>query len=67
LHQCLLDQPARRHLSHEAKELDFQVLHNDLPAQRSIFWKVRVKAHSLAEFGPYIRTPANSSCSSNGS
>ena len=43
--------------SHEAKELDFQVLHNDLPAQRNIFWKVRVKAHSLAEFGPYHSHP----------
>ncbi len=43
--------------SHEAKELDFQVLHNDLPAQRNIFWKVRVKSHSLAEFGPYHSHP----------
>jgi transcriptional regulator with XRE-family HTH domain len=43
--------------SHEAKELDFQVLHNDLPAQRNIFWKVRVKAHSLDEFGPYHSHP----------
>lgn len=43
--------------SHEAKELDFQVLHNDLPAQRNIFWKVRVKAHSLADFGPFHSHP----------
>jgi transcriptional regulator with XRE-family HTH domain len=43
--------------SHEARELDFQVLHNDLPAQRNIFWKVRVKAHSLADFGPYHSHP----------
>lgn len=43
--------------SHEAKELDFQVLHNDLPAQRNIFWKVRVKAHSLEAFGPYHSHP----------
>lgn len=43
--------------SHEARELDFQVLHNDLPAQRNIFWKVRVKAHSLAEFGAYHSHP----------
>lgn len=38
---------------HDARELDFEVLHNDLPSQRNIFWKVRVKAHSLEEFGPY--------------
>jgi transcriptional regulator with XRE-family HTH domain len=43
--------------SHEARELDFQVLHNDLPGQRNIFWKVRVKAHSLEQFGPYHSHP----------
>jgi len=43
--------------SHEAKELDFQVLHNDLPAQSNIFWKVRVKTRTMDEFGPFHSHP----------
>jgi transcriptional regulator with XRE-family HTH domain len=43
--------------NHKLTELDFEVLHNDLPAQRNIFWKVRVKCRTLAEFGPYHSHP----------
>lgn len=43
--------------NHTLTELDFEVLHNDLPAQRNIFWKVRVKCRTLAEFGPYHSHP----------
>jgi transcriptional regulator with XRE-family HTH domain len=43
--------------SHELTELDFQVLHNDLPAQKNIFWKVCVKSRTMTEFGPYHSHP----------
>ncbi|MEX0809021.1 MAG: XRE family transcriptional regulator [Dongiaceae bacterium] len=43
--------------NHKLPELDFEVLHNDLPAQRNIFWKVRVKCRTLTEFGPYHSHP----------
>jgi transcriptional regulator with XRE-family HTH domain len=43
--------------NHKLAELDFEVLHNDLPAQRNIFWKVRVKCRTLEEFGPYHSHP----------
>jgi transcriptional regulator with XRE-family HTH domain len=43
--------------NHKLTELDFEVLHNDLPAQRNIFWKVRVKCRTLAKFGPYHSHP----------
>ena len=38
--------------SHIVDTLDFKVLHDDLPTQRNIFWKVRLRARTLADFGP---------------
>jgi transcriptional regulator with XRE-family HTH domain len=43
--------------SHIVDSLDFQVLHDDLPTQQNIFWKVRLRAHTLADFGPYHSHP----------
>jgi len=43
--------------SHIVDTLDFKVLHDDLPAQRNIFWKVRLRARTLDEFGPYHSHP----------
>lgn len=43
--------------SHVVDTLDFKVLHDDLPSQRNIFWKVRLRARTLAEFGPYHSHP----------
>lgn len=37
--------------SHGVNQLEFKVLHDDLPGQRNIFWQVRVKSHSLEAFG----------------
>lgn len=42
---------------HRTPQLDFMVLCSDLPSQHNVFWKVRVKARSLAEFGPYRSHP----------
>ena len=43
--------------SHVVDTLDFKVLHDDLPHQSNIFWKVRLRAHTLKEFGPYHSHP----------
>ena len=43
--------------SHIVDTLDFKVLHDDLPSQRNIFWKVRLRARTLADFGPYHSHP----------
>ncbi|MEM7124443.1 MAG: XRE family transcriptional regulator [Pseudomonadota bacterium] len=43
--------------SHVVDTLDFKVLHDDLPSQRNIFWKVRLRARTLADFGPYHSHP----------
>jgi transcriptional regulator with XRE-family HTH domain len=43
--------------SHIVDTLDFKVLHDHLPAQRNIFWKVRLRARNLDEFGPYHSHP----------
>lgn len=43
--------------NHDVDTMDFKVLHDDLPGQRNIFWKVRIKAHSPAEFGPLHAHP----------
>ncbi len=42
---------------HRTPQLDFMVLCSDLPSQHNVFWKVRVKARSLAEFGAYRSHP----------
>jgi len=43
--------------SHGVDQLQFKVLHDDLPGQRNIFWQVRVKSHSLEQFGPLHSHP----------
>lgn len=43
--------------SHGVTQLDFKVLHDDLPGQRNIFWQVRVRCHSLEQFGPFHSHP----------
>ena len=43
--------------SHGVDQLEFKVLHDDLPGQRNIFWQVRVKSHSLEQFGPFHSHP----------
>ena len=43
--------------SHIVDSLDFKVLHDDLPAQRNIFWKVRIRARTLDAFGPFHAHP----------
>ena len=43
--------------SHGVDQLEFKVLHDDLPGQRNIFWQVRVKSHSLEQFGPLHSHP----------
>jgi transcriptional regulator with XRE-family HTH domain len=43
--------------SHGVAQLEFKVLHDDLPGQRNIFWQVRVKAHTLESFGPLRSHP----------
>ena len=48
---------AREAYSHSVEYLDFKVLHDDLPAQRNLFWEVCVRAHSLEEFGPLHAHP----------
>lgn len=42
---------------HDVDQLDFKVLHDDLPGQSNVFWRVRVKSHSLEAFGPYHAHP----------
>jgi transcriptional regulator with XRE-family HTH domain len=42
---------------HDVDQLGFHVLHYDLPLQRNVFWRVRVKAHSLKAFGPFHAHP----------
>lgn len=42
---------------HRTRQLDFMVLCSDLPSQHNVFWKVRVKSHSLADFGSYRSHP----------
>jgi transcriptional regulator with XRE-family HTH domain len=43
--------------SHVVDTLDFKVLHDHLPAQQNIFWKVRIRARTLEAFGPYHSHP----------
>ena len=43
--------------SHGVAQLEFKVLHDDLPGQRNIFWQVQVKSHSLEQFGPLHSHP----------
>jgi len=43
--------------SHIVDSLDFKVLHDDLPAQQNIFWRVRCRAHTLDDFGPFHSHP----------
>jgi len=43
--------------SHIVDTLDFKVLHDHLPAQRNIFWQVRLRARTLKEFGPFHSHP----------
>jgi transcriptional regulator with XRE-family HTH domain len=43
--------------SHGVRELDFRVLHDDLPGQHNVFWEVRVRAHSLEDFGAFHSHP----------
>ncbi len=43
--------------SHGVDQLEFKVLHDDLPGQRNIFWQVRVKSHTLEDFGPLHSHP----------
>ncbi len=42
---------------HSVPTMDFKVMHDDLPGQRNIFWKVRIKARSMEDFGPYHGHP----------